>query len=383
MPKNVNVVCNTFLTDTHDLFIICENKEEYFAIYQINLDDLNPKLKTVLTYKFSEVDSNQVQGFHVRGSSAKERINLNKVMMCYILHGSDMFVYHKSLKTVTLIDKRASNMYYLSDDVIFYKTTEMINFHGHEVEHSKIYMIESQFSSYDKTMVYKDRDPQAEILNFGVDNTQKRLLILTGKKNMKHKRDKFITIFDIKLEKIMYSMQIHNKEVIGRLKSNLYNFVEGHIYYGNKVIKLRYDLIEKMQCSDIKECQLFDHYSEILGLKNGEFVQCGTPLQTCLYNKLAFIVRNKQQLRPRRLLVLPYLHERRIYLNRRHETNQFYTIQSYKGKDYIVCFCFTDSKIYVYTETGILIKRVLYLKLTELCGKPVTISENGTYFIFR
>lgn len=36
---------------------------------------------------------------------------------------------------------------------------------------------------------------------------------------------------------------IKTREIIGRLKSNLYNFTEGHIYYNNKVIKIRYDLI--------------------------------------------------------------------------------------------------------------------------------------------
>jgi hypothetical protein len=52
--------------------------------------------------------------------------------------------------------------------------------------------------------VYKDRNLKAEILNFGVDNTRKRLIILTGIKNMKNKRDKFITIFDIEQEKVLY-----------------------------------------------------------------------------------------------------------------------------------------------------------------------------------
>lgn len=133
----------------------------------------------------------------------------------------------------------------MSDDVIFYKTTEEIEMHHKKVEHSKIYMISCEFGNFEKTMIYQDRDPMAEILNFSVDNTRKRLLILTGKKNMKNKRDKFITIFDIEKETLLYSMQIKNREIIGRLKSNLYNFVEGHIYYGNKVIKIRYDLIDK------------------------------------------------------------------------------------------------------------------------------------------
>jgi len=39
-------------------------------------------------------------------------------------------------------------------------------------------------------------------------------------------------------------MQVKSPEIIGRLKSNLYNFVGGHIYYNNKVIKIRYDLLE-------------------------------------------------------------------------------------------------------------------------------------------
>ena len=68
-------------------------------------------------------------------------------------------------------------------------------------------------------------------------------MILTGIKNHKNKRNKFFTLYDINSEKILYSLQIKNKEVIGRLKSNLYNFTDGHIYYGNKVIKIRYDLI--------------------------------------------------------------------------------------------------------------------------------------------
>jgi hypothetical protein len=114
-------------------------------------------------------------------------------------------------------------------------------------------MIESQFGNYSKTTVYKEKSLMAEILNFGVDNTLKRLIILSGIKNSKNKRDKFVTIYSLESEKILYSLQVKNREIIGRLKSNMYSFVEGHIYYGNKVIKVRYDLIEKMKGQEIKE----------------------------------------------------------------------------------------------------------------------------------
>jgi hypothetical protein len=94
---------------------------------------------------------------------------------------------------------------------------------------------------------------RAEILNFGVDNTRRDLIILSGIKNQKKKRDKFITLYCIDKEKVLFQMQIQSREIIGRLKSNLYNFVEGHIYYGNKVIKIRHDLLEQKTGKDLKE----------------------------------------------------------------------------------------------------------------------------------
>ena len=69
-------------------------------------------------------------------------------------------------------------------------------------------------------------------------------MILTGIKNRKQKRDKFITIYCLQKEKIILYMQVTSQELIGRLKSNLYNLVGGHIYYNNKVIKIRYDIID-------------------------------------------------------------------------------------------------------------------------------------------
>ena len=66
--------------------------------------------------------------------------------------------------------------------------------------------MEAQFGTYKVTDVYEDKDSRAEILNFGVDNTNKRLLILTGIKNQKDKRDKFITLYDFDIEKVIFTM---------------------------------------------------------------------------------------------------------------------------------------------------------------------------------
>ena len=51
------------------------------------------------------------------------------------------------------------------------------------VKKSLIKMVESQFGNYSVTDMYEDKDGRAEILSFGVDNTEKILLILSGVKN--------------------------------------------------------------------------------------------------------------------------------------------------------------------------------------------------------
>lgn len=50
---------------------------------------------------------------------------------------------------------------------------------------------------------------------------------------------------------------------------------------------------------------------------------------------------------------------------------------------YIICLCIADNKMYIYTETGILVDRILYQNIADECGKPVGISENGLNLIFR
>lgn len=113
------------------------------------------------------------------------------------------------------------------------------------IQHSAIYQLQALFGYYRSTKVYEAKNTKAEILSFEVDNTRRRLVILTGIKNSQSRRDKFITIFDYEGEKILFNLRVEDREIIGRLKSNLYSFVDGHIYYGNNVIKLRYDQVDK------------------------------------------------------------------------------------------------------------------------------------------
>lgn len=75
-------------------------------------------------------------------------------------------------------------------------------------------------------------------------------------------RKKF-KIFDLNNMKILFETLIKNKPLIGRLASGMYTFVDGHIYYNNNVIKIRYDIVDHIHSQKFKEDDIFDYYFNI------------------------------------------------------------------------------------------------------------------------
>ena len=142
VPEDITYISHTFLSDTHDFYCICETRDKLFKVYNINLDSDYPKLEDpILTYPFDLVGSESVTGFHCRGSSHKEKINLNKQTMVFMLHEEQLIGWpgQGEPKKINEEDKPASNFYYLSDDKLFFMTTEEKEYGELEVEHSKIY----------------------------------------------------------------------------------------------------------------------------------------------------------------------------------------------------------------------------------------------------
>ena len=52
-------------------------------------------------------------------------------------------------------------------------------------------------------------------------------------------------------------------------------------------------------------------------------------------------------------------------------------------KNYVLCICLSDFKMYIYTETGILVDRIQYKDLAKEIGKPIAVSENGLILLFK
>lgn len=211
----------------------------------------------------------------------------------------------------------------------------------------------------------------------------------------------YVTIFDLVKKRREFESSVVNEILIGRLDSGLYTFADGHMYFGNHVIKIRYDLIDSVYANTYKENEIFDYYFDILPLKKGEKILMGCPYDSNTMNRFVYIVENPKNFKPDRVVILPYLHERKVYLLRYKENTEYFTTSiecglkytniSYgslrpdqegvdQANDLIVSVDLSGSKYYIFNERGLLRQMVSYKKLK--LGNPIAVSPNGRNFIF-
>lgn len=88
---------------------------------------------------------------------------------------------------------------------------------------------------------------------------------------------------------------------------------DGHIYYGNNVIKIRYDQIEKQDGNSLTNESCFDLYSELFDLP-GKSIQSVCPYDSRQAHKLAYLINDNKMIDPKQIMIVPYLHDRKIYL---------------------------------------------------------------------
>ena len=104
--------------------------------------------------------------------------------------------------------------------------------------------------------------------------------------------------------------------MIGRIKSGLYRLNEGHMYYGNNFVKIRLDLVNSPKSYKYKESEIFDFYGDILPLEESIKIRSDNPMDSIRYHRFIFVTTDSAYKQPVKIVMLPYLHERRIYLNR-------------------------------------------------------------------
>ena len=71
--------------------------------------------------------------------------------------------------------------------------------------------------------------------------------------------------------------------------------------------------------------QIFDFFDNIFQLEKNESVKASTPLDSYRSHRFGYVITSKEYL-PKKVMITPYLHDKRIYLNRlKINTDYFYT----------------------------------------------------------
>ena len=129
-----------------------------------------------------------------------------------------------------------------------------------------IYCIDILFSSYDITKVYSEVNLRDKMKTFLIDKVNDKIFILFKTKNSAGYIDHIIKILELKSSSLIQELRVSDTDLVGRLKSDIYTFENGYIYYNNTVVKIRYDLLDKRD-SLLTSDQVFDSYPDIFHLK--------------------------------------------------------------------------------------------------------------------
>mmetsp|Transcript_8198 Transcript_8198/g.12570 ORF Transcript_8198/g.12570 Transcript_8198/m.12570 type:complete len:118 (+) Transcript_8198:3002-3355(+) len=79
--------------------------------------------------------------------------------------------------------------------------------------------------------------------------------------------------------------------------------------------------------TQLKQNNLFDKYDDILDLKPTERVHSKNPVICNENHRQVYFTRNFSSLSPMRMIILPFLHERKLYINRIDRNHRyFYTV---------------------------------------------------------
>ena len=183
--------------------------------------------------------------------------------------------------------------------------------------------IDIEFSQPSVERLYSDKQLTDTIKAFGYDYRANIVILMKSPKRRRQK-GKSVKIYDLATDRTLWNGRVRNEELIGRLKSSLYTLVDGHIYYNNKVIKIRYDLLRQRNLKDLEEHEVFDYYENILGLDQHETVKTNMPFCSRVHHRLVYLTKNLSSLKPNKIKILPFLHERQIRLSRTNQSSDYF-----------------------------------------------------------
>ena len=136
-------------------------------------------------------------------------------------------------------------------------------------DHFRLVNIQVSFTSFKKVISYESINNVERTKQFAYDVSE-GILLIVYMVNSEHEKKRFMKIIDLHNNYVLFNSTISDKDLVGRLKCGIFSLVGGHLYYDNRVIKIRYDLLRRNHLNNFLEPDCFDFYYKIFDL-NEEF----------------------------------------------------------------------------------------------------------------
>ena len=212
---------------------------------------------------------------YIRGSSRKEKFDRNEKLYVYFLHKGRIYAWKQLTKYSRydeiefVSDTESEQLLTIKDGQYMFLQDIKDEVSGKLVK-QKVIKLQTNFSMYQLiTYIERFSDPKDKIREISMDHMTNIILVYMQAKINSAESDQVVSslkLFDINQNKTTYEIKLTNETLIGRLKSGLFTVNQGHIYFNNNFIKIRYDLIFSGQNYKYKEEQIFDFYSGIFDL---------------------------------------------------------------------------------------------------------------------
>lgn len=350
------------------------------------------------------VNTSRLFDVHVRTAS----IQSNKKLQAFFLHKNALFTWLEGTEDLQKVtDCNSIGLQKVGDDSFLFRAEDRALSGAFELKQLFI-----EFSSYSLETIYKQDNAHDSVKAYAYDFHERVLILNLTSKQENQSDDEQIRFYDLENYQLLLTSRETDHELFGRVKSRDFILLDGHLYFNNSIIKLRYDILRSQANSKLSD--IASIYNKVLDLEEGEMVNNRMPIISDKYHKLVYMTKNQPESKAKKLKILPYLHERKVYLSEVDPNTDFYntTISREKAagareavepvskeeeapssgdndpqkvlqrETLMVRVNITNKSYLIYQENGILVKQVSFAD--ETVGYQLeTVSNDGLVLAYR
>lgn len=126
-----------------------------------------------------------------------------------------------------------------------------------------------------------ENSPDYDYVSFKVDRSQGIMMLLSKYIEKDVSNRLFLKVIRLNDNKdTLLHCEIYDAQMKGIFISGEYTLVDGHVYFNNNAIKLRYDLMEKYPNRTDLQPLFFNQYTDVLNLREGETLKTNCPIDS-------------------------------------------------------------------------------------------------------